>query len=79
MESVQALTSIAASTRVHERDAGKRRDPEAFRRALRDQAGDTAEAPAGDDDSAVRTGLQRRVGNGRRGEGATSRHVDVVA
>lgn len=78
MDSVQALTSIAASTRVHERDARKRRDPEAFRRALQDQAGAAADAPA-DDETAVRTELQRRASNGRRGDGATSRHVDVVA
>jgi len=76
MESVQALSSIVGATRVQERNAGRRGDPEAFRRAMQDHAGEQAAAGG---ETPVRTELQRPAANGRRSDGATSHHVDVVA
>jgi hypothetical protein len=81
MESVQGLTSIVGTRRVHERNGGNRGQADAFRRAMHEQGVELAAgADAGaDGESAVRTELQRRADNGRRDRGATSRHVDVIA
>lgn len=79
MEPVRSLPGIVSSTRVNERAAGGNKgDPEAFRRALKQGAAGQAEAGQREE-VPMRTRLQSRLGTGRKDDGATACHVDVIA
>lgn len=82
MDPVRSLSGIVGGVRVQERAAGGKGNSEAFRRALQ-QEGEAAEGGAGaapdHGEVAVRTGLQARPPAGRRDQGPTARHVDVLA
>lgn len=79
MDTLPALSGITSATRVHERNAGNRGSAEAFRRAMEEQAGEPGGGQDPGDETAMRPALQRRAGNGRKDDGATSHHVDVLA
>ena len=79
MEPVRSLPGIVVGNRVHERAAGGNKgDAEAFRRALQQGAADTAENGKREE-APMRARLQSRPDAGRKDDGATSRHVDVIA
>ena len=80
MEPVRIASSVPGITRIQERNAGGRRDAEAFRRALEQEAQDRAPGePMPGDEPPVRTRLQRQRPDSRSTAGVTARHVDVIA
>jgi hypothetical protein len=77
MEPLRAIVAPTGPTSVQERQAGGRRQAEAFRQALQQQAGDQRE-PDGEREAALRSRLQVAAVTGRKDQG-TARHVDVIA
>jgi hypothetical protein len=79
MEPVRGLPGIVGGTRVHERAAGGNKgDGEAFRRALQQGASDSGKTGAREE-APMRARLQSRPDVGRKDDGPTARHVDVIA
>ena len=79
MDTLPALSPINAANRVQERNGGNRGSAQAFRRAMQEQASEQSSSPDTVNETAVRPGLQRRADNGRKQDGATCHHVDVLA
>ena len=80
METLRGLTGITGGARVQERAAGGgKRGAEAFRRALEQESDQSAPDRPADGQAPVRTKLQQRPIASRREDGATARHVDVIA
>ena len=79
MDTLPALSPINAATRVQERNGGNRGSAQAFRRAMQEQAGEQSAGPNPENETAMRPGLQRRGDDGRKQDGATCHHVDVLA
>lgn len=81
MEPLRAVSNVQGSLRVNERQAGGKKQADAFRRALQQQG----EAMSGDQDARrpaaaerpMRTGLQAEAGADRKN--SQHRHVDVIA
>lgn len=78
MEPLRAVPPTTGPAAVQERQAGgNRRQADAFRQALQQQAGGQREASA-DPEPALRSRLQVAAVAGRKDQG-TARHVDVIA
>jgi hypothetical protein len=78
MEPLRAVPPMAGPTSVQERQAGgNRRQADAFRQALQQQAGGQRDADS-EREAALRSRLQVAAVAGRKDEGA-ARHVDVIA
>ena len=79
MEPVRSSPGIIGGNRVNERGAGGNKgDAEAFRRALQQGAAGSAEKGKGEE-APMRARLQSRPVVVRKDDGATARHVDVIA
>jgi hypothetical protein len=82
MEPVRSPIGVFGSSRVQERAAGGggKKDAEAFRRALEQETRDLPqEQRAAGAETPLRTRLQPQAAASRRADGATPRHVDVIA
>lgn len=77
MEPLRAVASSVGPSAVRERQAGGRRQADAFRQALQQQTGGQRE-PDAEREAALRSRLQMAAVTGRKDEG-TARHVDVIA
>ena len=73
MDATGGLSPIAGNPIVGDRGQ-RRRDPQAFRRALQDESNDTSEQAG---ETPVPAALQKPAPPGRRDQGA--RHIDVFA
>jgi hypothetical protein len=78
MEPLRAVPGVTGSFSVQERQGGgNKRQADAFRNALQQEAGSQRDAAA-DREPALRSRLQVQVPAGRKDQG-TARHVDVIA
>lgn len=80
MEGIRNLPGVVSAPAVHDRAAGGRGDGGAFRRALQEDRSEDGTAREHEQPAPpMRTGLQPRPPAGRRDDGTTLRHIDVLA